>query len=436
MNNEDDDNSELFEKRLKYTYNNNTTSAIKRILFCRNIKSPNVIYYGSSVYKINLYARDLDAMEYIQENDTGIIVKRLQEIIKEIYKYNSSDELRLIIGDIKSGLDDRFDIDIGHIKNMKLVGFNQNNIIKQINKIKYLLDIKKYEYITSLIKYYDADNVEITEFEKNLIKQSSPKSYNVVLTRWLYIYNFFYDRRVIRWKPQDILKGYVEWNNKKFYLKDTIKNGMTKFDLIYQDTGKYMEVSNTMFFNIGGKLNMSDDPKDLINDLRNVVFKKLYDIQDLDFLKAFKLSYSICKLTNNIDYMKKINKLLIGDFGKLGKVISELNSGKDVLKLYKLSGIKDEYIIKITYNIIFDIIQNINTVLDSTILFKIKNLSLFNDITNIIIDIQNNRSITDIDILIDAINMAVNQLQYILNVEVVIYANKNGLYPMNKDFLP
>jgi len=435
MDNEDD-NSELFEKRLKYTYNNNTTSAIKRILFCRYIESPNVIYYGSSVYKINLYAGDLDAMEYIQENNTNIIVSRLQDIIKDILKDNAKGDNLYIIGDIKSGLDDRFDIDIGYIKNMKLVGFNQKNIIKQIDKIKYLLDIKEYEIITSLVMYYDADNIEITDFERNLIKQSNPKLYNSVLSRWLAIFNFFYDKRVIRWKPVDILRGYVEWNNKKFYLKDTIKNGMTKYDLIYQDTGKYMEVSNTMFFNIGGKLNMSDDPKNLIKDLQNMVFKKLYDIKDLNFLKAFKLSYSICKLTGNIKYMNVINKLLIGDFGKLGKVISELKSCKDVLKLYKLSNIKDAYIINITYDIIFDIIQNINTVLDSTILFKIKNLSLFNDITNIIIDIQDNKSIIDIDIIIDAINMAVNQLQYILNVEVVIYADKNGLYPMNKNFLP
>ena len=91
---------------------------------------------------------------------------------------------------------------------------------------------------------------------------------------------------------------------------DVISNTAAQIDLIYVESGKYQEVSNTMFFKINNKLNLSDDKTDLINDLRQTVMEKLY-IDSIDVLKAFKLCYSICKLTNDSVNLKKISSSLV-----------------------------------------------------------------------------------------------------------------------------
>jgi len=74
----------LFEKKTKKSYSNISLSAIKRILYGRDPTNPNVIFYGSSVYKsTNKYANDIDCLEMVQETNPIIIVKRLKEMIKD-----------------------------------------------------------------------------------------------------------------------------------------------------------------------------------------------------------------------------------------------------------------------------------------------------------------------------------------------------------------
>jgi hypothetical protein len=152
----------LFEKKNKFTYNNNSISAIRRILYGSRFRNNNVIFYGSSIYKItSLLAGDLDCMEYIQEDNPKKIVVRLSQMIKDIidenkeYIKNNQEGSLKTIGDIKCGLDERFTIDVGHIHDMKIVGFNKKKLIKDVNKLKNIMSLKDFETIMSLINFVE-----------------------------------------------------------------------------------------------------------------------------------------------------------------------------------------------------------------------------------------------------------------------------------------
>jgi hypothetical protein len=316
---------------------------------------------------------------------------------------------------------------------MNIIDFDKNRIMKDITKIKYLLTTKEYETIMSLINYINSPlNIDINEMQ--IIQASNPKKYKPELSNWLYINDFFYNKMIIRWMPKDILKGSKMHNDMIFKLENTIRHGMTKIDLIYTDLGKYIEVSNTFFFKINGKLNMDDNINDLIKELKIEAFNKFYNRagNNLNIFKGFKLIYSICKITKNKEYILKFNYMLNSDLGAIGKIISELKSCKDVIKYSSNNNVVPD--LKIITSVIESISDRLNKIVD----FEIKDpilfeniISLFNSYTN-----RQYKLIVPEESVSDLLTILIIELQNILNKETVIYAYKHKLFPLNPLFLP
>jgi len=429
------DIEELFLKREKRDYTTSTLSAIKRILYCGNYKNTSVIFYGSSMYKVSLYAGDLDCMEYVSEGDANLIVKRLQQIIFDI-GYNNANNKTLIdderfytIGDIKCGIDERFDVDLGSIKNMKITNYKPEAVIKSVDKLKKYISLEDYEVIISYIKY------DVTDKSGDDVKEIINPAYDPFISRWLFINEWFYNKKTIRWKTDDILNGYIMHNDKKFYLKDCVKNGMCKFDMIYNNAGTYMEVSNLFLFTINGKMNLNDDKNLLIDDIRNAIFEKFF-AYEMNVLKGFKLCYTLCKLEGYNDDLVKINKLLIGDFGKIGKIMSELATCKDILKYTKPEGINT-----VLFNVIDNTVYSIDYIISSLISFDFSDVSkVLTRIINIYlsVDTTNTKKITKdmIDSIKDILDALKGTLMEWLNKNMIEYTADNDLLPINKKFLP
>lgn len=425
----------LFEKKLKRNYNIETLSALNKILYGNNYISDNVIIYGSSIYKSTArYAGDTDAMEMIFENDKKVIVKRLQEIVKNILDINrenkNDSKNQYIIGDIKLGLDTRLDNAImllGEIENMKIKNMNEKKLLNELAKL-YKLKIFDYENYNRLIGSIKNINneIEADKFDKELIVQSNPKLYTPDLTNWLGIKDKLRNYNVLRWKPQDILNGFLNFNNKKFKLIDCLENGMIKFDLIYWMGGQYNDVSNAMFMYINNKINMSDDKEDFQNGIKEAIFDKFYNL-NYDFFKGFKLIYSLSKTTNDIKTLEVLNTMLLSNLGIVGKLKSQIGTCIDVLEYYKNSNAS--YSVS-TMNYI---VQNINQTLDMIFEFKIDEFDLFINSANIFFEFD---SKTEPQIIIDTLKLIKTQLLTILNKQTVVYANQNKLYPLNKLFLP
>jgi len=423
---------ELFLRRNKNDYTPYTISAIKRILYSGDYKSDSVIFYGSSMYKISLYAGDLDCMEYVHESDPNLIVKRLQQIVYDI-EYNNKNSKTLIeekrfytIGDIKCGIDDRFDIDLGYVKNMKIMNYDPKKIIKQIDALKKYMSVQEYEIIVSKLLHED-DSID---HESSKLK-ISPK-YTPAISQWLDVNEWFYNKKIIRWTPDDILKGHVMHNDKKFHLKDSIKNGMCKFDMIYNNVGTYMEVSNLFIFTINGKMNLDDDKTKLIEDVKNAIFEKFF-AYNINVLKGFKLCYTLCKLEGYDKYMIMINKLLVGDFGKIGKIMSELATCSDILKYTDIKNIN---------TVLFDVIENtifsIDYIISSLTMFDLSDItSVITRIIDIYHSIDTAKRITEerIELIKSTLDALKKTLMEWLNKNMIEYTLNNDLLPINKKFL-
>jgi len=421
----------LFEKKTKKSYSNTALSAVRRILYGRAPTNQNVIFYGSSIYKAtNKYANDLDCLEMVQENNPKIIVKRLQEMIKQILIENNEAKFeydKYIIGDIKCGIDERFNINIGYIKDYKLYNFKPNLLFKEFDKLYKenaisQLDLENFNSRISFIY----EPYDLNKYEYHLIKASSPK-YKEFISKYYSLKLFLYDKMVLRWSVKNILDGYIKQNNKLFKLENAIQKGMTKFDLIYVELGKYQEVSNTMFFKINNKLNLSDDKEHLINDLKQTVMEKLYYIDKLDILKVFKLCYSMCKLTNDDVNLKKISMLLLSDLGILGKLKGDVNRYIDVLKYAPQSKVK------VSIEMIRDIVASIVPSLSNIYQFEIKSINIFEELINVFYEFDEK---TKVGIISETLDIVKTQLLDISNVETIKYAVYHKLYPINKKFVP
>jgi hypothetical protein len=423
---------ELFLRRDKNDYTIYTISAIKRILYSGDYKSDSVIFYGSSMYKISLYAGDLDCMEYVHESDPNLIVKRLQQIVYDI-EYNNKNNKTLIeekrfytIGDIKCGIDDRFDIDLGYVKNMKIMNYDPKKIIKQIDALKKYMSVQEYEIIVSKLLHED-DSID---HESSKLK-ISPK-YTPAISQWLDVNEWFYNKKIIRWTPDDILKGHVMHNDKKFHLKDSIKNGMCKIDMIYNNVGTYMEVSNLFIFTINGKMNLDDDKTKLIEDVKNAIFEKFFAYK-INVLKGFKLCYTLCKLEGYDKYMIMINKLLVGDFGKIGKIMSELATCSDILKYTDIKNINT-----VLFDVIDNTIYSIDYIISSLTMFDLSDItSVMTRIIEIYQSIDTTKRVTEerVELVKSTTDALKKTLMEWLNKNMIEYTLNNDLLPINKKFL-
>jgi hypothetical protein len=425
----------LFEKKLKNRFNATTLTAIKRILYSNDYSMPSVVFYGSNIYKSNhQYASDLDVMEYIQEANPNLIVQRFKSIVKNIRNEKDLSK-QYILGDIKCGIDERFMIDVGHTKNMKLINFNAKSINEKLDGLysQDIINSKQLEYLKSLVFGIQEEiPVQLSKDELAVISLSNQKKYNTDISKYLQLVNQLRKFQILRWKASDIEHGYLNFNNKKFLLKDAITNGMCKFDLIYELTGKYMEVSNTMFMHVkvGKKYykNMDDDPAVFQKAIKETILDKFYSY-NYNFFKGFKLIYTLCKTLDKLKDLKIIYSLLQSDLGKVSKLIAELKSCQSAVEYAKQSN--KQYNKRIIATSIFNISEQLNNIYD----FKITNIDLFTSIENLTIEIEDQKNIDD-GIVIELVQIAIDALMIILNKNTSDLAEKLNLYPLQTFMLP
>jgi hypothetical protein len=373
-------------------------------------------------------------MENLEVKNSSVIVNRFKDMMTKILKNNKKSKIlddpfdTTIICDVKSGWDERFNIDIGYIQDMKIKNFKPNKIKKHIDELYKNEAFNKDENneIYALLNYFDNMN-EYDDSTINLIKESNPKKYNTDLSSWLLINDWFYNKKVLRWNIDDLIKGYLIQNNKKFFLKDTIKNHMTKIDAIYLSKGELNDVSNTIIMKIDGKDNMDTSPEQFNKDLKQAIFEKFYNIEDYDFMKGFKLIYTLSKTTNDIKTLKILNNMLLSNLGIISKLKSQIGTCIDYVKYCDINNIK------LDVDYIQSIINYIPQILDSIYEFKIDNIDEFNEYGSITNRFDDN---TNKNIIIKTLKFIKNKILNILNNQVIIYAQKNKLYPLDKKWLP
>ena len=125
----------LNHKRIASSYPTDIKEASYLIAF----NPDKLMYYGSQAKKaMHLSSGDIDLLEQVKVTDAGALASKIQRIIKTIQSTRYT-----YLADFKSGVDTHYIVDIGTIKNGKVVGYDKHTIEesffdKKINKHEFI----------------------------------------------------------------------------------------------------------------------------------------------------------------------------------------------------------------------------------------------------------------------------------------------------------
>jgi len=165
---------------------------------------------------------------------------------------------------------------------------------------------------------YDFDEDDLTSYLKNpLISQSQKNAIlhatgedRVKLIRDLFI---------LRWKPEDITKGYVTLaDGKKYTLAKALQDDtIIKLDFVIPIGNRFAEVSENYIYK-----QTQDDNKNIIKELANDIEKYKHK----NTMKSLKRLYSIISLKNpNDSKLEKLEVLFNSEYGLMNKVANDLD---------------------------------------------------------------------------------------------------------------
>ncbi len=367
-----------------------------------------IIPVGSWIYKSQLYPGDVDLIEI--ETDSGSrkkvvdnAVKTIQNIVKHIL-----DTRRYYLTDVKSGIDEAFQIFIGkeifdNDGNWSVIHYSRKRISIDLYRLYKNGIIPEDEYRS--LRRLVVPNNEVT-------RESYEKLSEALRERW-----------VLRWSWKEIKKGYKTfYNNRKIKLSDTVqqKGIMTKIDIVTLVNGVFVEFSNVMSFRRklpDGRienLNYYLDPNELDRDLR-------YEVQKYAFKtpKPFKLAkrmWNLARVRKDFKVLEALTPLLQSELGRLNQINSEVDT---VMLLIE----------KIENPPMTSIIKEINRWA-----YRLQNISDF-DTKHIVKMINEATYLTKSRIHneLDKIHSKLNKIMY---DNTMIELNQLGLYPPPPDYLP
>jgi galactitol-specific phosphotransferase system IIB component len=261
---------------------------------------------GSSSLKIS-FASDFDT--YTKVNVTEQSVSDFQQMIRnclvykqpELKRQKRTDKAVYVAG-----------IKIGECLEFKVVADDctkqnwNSKLPEMLKKVKSFLDKK----IIDKSEYQDA---------LKILKQNLTWADIIIAKAEL---NF----QVIRWRPKDVIAGFVIYRTKKFLLKDCLfQKARVKVDLISWVGGiRYSEFSMIYKYYIDGKI-IIDENTELERILKEQILTNAYSG---NFMKCAKriLSLERFKKIPNKILIEKLMILFNSDLGRLSQIISDIEN--------------------------------------------------------------------------------------------------------------
>jgi hypothetical protein len=284
--------------------------------------------FGSFYVRSSRVFGDIDLMQqYVGCCSVDEVVKDVKDTIIKIVK-NVQNSSCKFVSEIKIGLDNRFQFNIGKLN---------NGIYKPSDQL--------YSKMTQLIM-------------QNLLSQKELNILHYILSKpnkdgndFDVIYNMFREKYILRWTADDVLRGKKMQNNKVFNIEDSLREE-TPFKIDVQfidDDNKFLEITNFMaiaykdgddsFIPINMDFRVNLDPENLLDVIEQLYYSDWYynpfkmvkrmfsflrhlyrfnrnDVMEQQFLTKYEVS----------DYIQKINKILQSTINILYSVNSELEA--------------------------------------------------------------------------------------------------------------
>lgn len=408
----------------------NFTQEQKNAILSIAINPKNIVEFGSWTYIHQPYFADMDLFEEVvvccSKNKLGeYMAKKLQEIVMSLPNI-------YIFSELKAGLDERYNINIGSYVDYKIIGFNEKKVKLDLLKLfqEELLTKKDYMHLKKL--------------------STSP----LTKTKWDELFKLLRDKYIIRWEKKEIINGYkILEGNKKISLIEALEGfAPIKIDIIGIIDCNYTEITN--FFIL--KYKTSKKGKEIISNLPSNYFKTigftllgevdklLFNKQYYNPFKAIKRMYSFARLSKNqviqnklINFLRSNTSLvyqIIGNIDALLIVISDTQSNEESFKKAKpppfgTISIKEiqkirKTFIEIRFSNILKEIDNFRLRLSIVTEFKIPDEVYF-----IINKIIKKKGIGDFHSIIKNLYRIRDILQKIINHNAIIFLQKINFYP-------
>lgn len=274
-----------------------------------------LLLVGSASMRSQIYAGDYDAIEKVRFTSGEEIAENLRDIIKRLRVLPET-----YIGDIKCGEAMEWSVfrPNARVEDGKIMDFAIKESQTKIDELRSKNVISPKEAKDSIELLEDADTaVEFLEAKKS-IKFST-----------------------LRWKPVDILNGFLDYRGHRFELKDAVKSGgMIKIDVISNVSDRFTEFS--VIYDLVDKKGkrLTNVPTNLIRSLQEDI---IY-YNDADPFKALKRMFALAKAERKYKVAEALVPILNSDLGRLYQIIGDLKTLSSLMERPQkpLDEIKDQ----------------------------------------------------------------------------------------------
>jgi hypothetical protein len=309
----------LRKKQFPLNYPSDILNVISRMSF----DSRNVEILGSMALRSQLYAGDFDLNETVNAvaKDEGtalrLIANGLQTIIKQLLRTRE-----LFIGDIKLGVIPEWRVLSGDVRNGKVVGYDAKVCMGRLTALYESGVITHEEFSTS----------------KAFLKpRLTPKEFVIAEKEIRF--------EVVRWKPTDVLEGFVVLRDGRHYsLEQAIcAPAIAKLDVVaFIEGNNFSDFSTLYTFKYRGRV-LNDVKIDAEHEIKKSI---LYYEADDNYFKVAKRIFALSKASGDTAMIEKLTDLFNSDLGRLYSIISDAST-----ILYLLENEKNLPIEKIRFEI-------------------------------------------------------------------------------------
>jgi hypothetical protein len=397
--------NKAFEAKPKEAYPENVVEEMNNLKI--NEKEDNIHPIGSLSYRGTKYAGDYDFFEKImmdtKENTIIFFIKNLQRMVKKYITLKNH-----YYGEIKCGVDKRFDINIGVCQNgVYYVNSGLKENIINLYKSK-LISKEEYNFIMKVLN-------------KNGQIQIDYEKINKILR----------EHRVLRWNYNEIIEGKKKIPNGYKYLEDAVQDiEKINIETLAIINNKISDVSNFFYltytnnkkeYAINFNQSYIDDPKSFEQGLLESINSLLYSQMDYNPLKSIKRFFSLARNTGDMNLRKILQPFMNGETMELGKIKSELITINKILLKHGN---------KVSQNTVISHLDDIKFRMSTILQLDEKIIIEFD---NKIIDIDKKYTPKKI---IDFTNELSHSLIPILNENAINFLKTNLLYPTPQQYTP
>lgn len=379
----------ISKKKIPESQDTDFSNVLKAITY----KKKNVNIVGSSVLKAFKYNSDIDLFEYFpRQYSNKDVASALQQIVKKT-------QSKYYITDIKSGINEKYNIfhNLGYIKDGQLLEYD------------YTITQQSLDSIESDINNY----IELSELNTT--------TKNGSVCSWLEMREGIRKLFTIRWTIKQVLDGYQKIDDKIIKLEDCIPQFLTKIDVVFNFNGTYTEISNLLLSYQSEKHAMTFLP--IISNMAEAEMGLKYSLYEnlhskkKKYLKIIKRVFSLAKMFNDVDMMKKITPIFDSNIALLAKVASILET-----LLLILEKVPDPPMISIRKNI-----DECKTTLSNIYQFPFKERIIDIELTEAL-----KLSKTQLTLKLEDIVLVIN---HIVNNRTQQYIKENRVMPLPKKYM-